>query len=221
MPVANHTSRLGMVTGTKQENPVAFIGDFIHNQDATHLPHPVCHLLFVHRYDYHGECDLVTISSHNFNDTGFDMAIHARTKIRYDYSYIESAAVKIGDDILQVSAYGQYYLNGISGAEMPNIMADLYPVTYTALSDKEHMYDIALSEREHILIKSFKVRLYCRSLGTTLAWVAANSCCILDNPVSPIPLTLACFAHFLFSCFKTPLTGPCIHQAGTSYGCPF
>ena len=49
-----------------------------------------------------GECDLVLVHIDDFQN-GLPLDIHIRTKIRYeDYSYIESAAIKIGDDILEV-----------------------------------------------------------------------------------------------------------------------
>ena len=65
--------------------------------------------------DYQGECDLVFLHAPDFrNGTGLE--IHVRTSIRYWYSYIESAALKIGNDILEVDSFGQYAFNGIDGA---------------------------------------------------------------------------------------------------------
>ena len=36
-----------------------------------------------------GECDLVLVHTDSFAQAGKTLDIHARTKIRYDYSYIE------------------------------------------------------------------------------------------------------------------------------------
>ena len=49
---------------------------------------------------------------------GLGLDIHIRTKIRYGYSYIELAALKIGNDILEVSSWGEYSVNGVGKADM-------------------------------------------------------------------------------------------------------
>ena len=54
-------------------------------------------------YDYHGECDLVLLHNPQFkNNLGMD--IHIRTKIRDFWSSVETAALKIGDEILEIQA---------------------------------------------------------------------------------------------------------------------
>jgi hypothetical protein len=88
---------------------------------------------------------------------GVGLTIHIRTKIRYDYSYIASAAVRIGpEDTLQVASFGDYLVNGVVQAELPIRLADSYPVTYKRLSDKEHQFEIQLNEQEHIVLTAFK-----------------------------------------------------------------
>lgn len=47
-------------------------------------------------------------------------------------------------------------LNGINNADMPAMLADQYPVTYTRKSDKEHVFGIMVSDTESITISSFK-----------------------------------------------------------------
>lgn len=55
-------------------------------------------------YDFHGECDLVFLSTPEFeNGTGLD--IHLRTKARYEYSYIEAVAIRIGEGNSCVELY--------------------------------------------------------------------------------------------------------------------
>ena len=47
---------------------------------------------------------------------GDDLTVHVRTTIRYDYSFIESAAIRIGNDTLSVSGWRVYSFNGVDGA---------------------------------------------------------------------------------------------------------
>ncbi|CAB9502296.1 expressed unknown protein [Seminavis robusta] len=110
-------------------------------------------------FDYHGECDLVLLSAPNFLYGPLD--IHIRTKSRYDYSYIETAAVRIGEDILEVSSWGDYALNGVDGALGPNghevpILGG-YSVSYRQADDKRHVFEIRNDKvGAHIKVSSFK-----------------------------------------------------------------
>jgi len=54
-------------------------------------------------YDYHGECDLVLLHNPQFHDN-LGMDIHIRTKIEDFWSSVESAAVKIGDEAVEIHA---------------------------------------------------------------------------------------------------------------------
>lgn len=83
------------------------------------------------------------------------LTVHIRTTVRYAYSFIETAAIKIGDDVLQVSAWGQYILNGVSNVDMPNTIAG-HGIEYTMQSDKQHTFVIDLSDGRHFTIKVFK-----------------------------------------------------------------
>ena len=72
------------------------------------LSHCVLLLACAYRYDFHGICDLVLLDNKAFDDnTG--MEIQVRTKPRYQYSYIEAAAIKLGNDILEVGPWGEYW----------------------------------------------------------------------------------------------------------------
>ena len=85
------------------------------------------------------------------------MNIQIRTTKRYKYSYIESAALQIGEDIFQLDSFGAYAFNGISNAGMENVvLADKYPVVYSRPSDHQHLFDVQLSDSEHIKLSTYK-----------------------------------------------------------------
>ena len=69
------------------------------------------------KYDFHGECDLWLLNNPDYNN-GQGMQVQIRTKIERWWSYIESVAVKIGDDILEVhGGYDtrKYWVNRVEG----------------------------------------------------------------------------------------------------------
>jgi hypothetical protein len=95
-------------------------------------------------FDYMGACDLVMV-----NSAEKDLDLHVRTKIRYDYSFIESAALRIGDDILEVGSFGDHALNGVDSAFAMGGSAGYqlgpYPVHYTENSKQKHTFDVVLT----------------------------------------------------------------------------
>jgi hypothetical protein len=106
-------------------------------------------------YDYMGMCDLVLVDAPNFDDSAA-LRVEIRTTGRWEYSYVESAAVQIGDDILEVSSFGTYFLNGVEGARFPKLMAVKYPVTHKQINKKSDEFTIALGHNEAIVISTFK-----------------------------------------------------------------
>jgi hypothetical protein len=106
-------------------------------------------------FDFHGQCDLVLAHSPSFG-LGLGLDAHLRTSGRYDYSYISSAAIRIGSDVLEVGSFGEYFFNSIGNAEMPAVMADRYNVTYTKINEKESHFEIQVEKDQHIRIKTFK-----------------------------------------------------------------
>jgi hypothetical protein len=105
-------------------------------------------------YDWHGGCDSVLLDAPNFGN-GAGLLIHTRTKIRYDYSYIENAAIQIGGDILEVASFGEYKLNGISRVHMPTGVSD-YFVTHKRPNKLDHEFVIDLGQGASLLIKTHK-----------------------------------------------------------------
>jgi hypothetical protein len=71
------------------------------------------------KYDFHGECDLILLQNKDF-ETGLDLDVHIRTQMLRDMSYISSAVLRIGSDVLEVESQGVYYLNGVANAELPS-----------------------------------------------------------------------------------------------------
>ena len=89
------------------------------------------------------------------------VVIHTRTTRRYNYSYISSAAIRIGEDVLEVASWGMHLLNGISGALIAqndalshNVAG--FPLSYVQESEKDHTFDIDLGGGDHIVVKAFK-----------------------------------------------------------------
>jgi len=116
-----------------------------------------------HRYDFQGACDMHLVTAPHFSPNTA-LTIDVRTKVRFWYSYIEAAAIQLGDDILEVSAYGLYTLNGVGledlngrgeDVELP-LMAGKYAVTHTQVNKKLHKYTIHLGENEWIHLHTFK-----------------------------------------------------------------
>jgi hypothetical protein len=54
-------------------------------------------------YDFHGECDLILLDNPEFKE-GMGMQIQIRTKITDWWSSVEAAAVKIGEETLEIQA---------------------------------------------------------------------------------------------------------------------
>ena len=86
---------------------------------------------------------------------GLGLTVHVRTTIRQNYSYIESTAIKIGDSILEVSSYGQYILDGISNAEMPNALSG-YDVVHTSHRKDQDLFLIDLGADLQLVVKVYK-----------------------------------------------------------------
>ncbi|CAB9519043.1 expressed unknown protein [Seminavis robusta] len=104
------------------------------------------------RYDFMGACDLVFMRAPLFAP-GLTLDIIVRTKIHASYSFVERAVVKIGENVLEVASYGEYFLDGVDSASMPNTIGG-FEVTHHQISVNEHIFDIALGLGESILIRT-------------------------------------------------------------------
>lgn len=79
-------------------------------------------------FNYQGSCDLVFIHNRNF-DQGRGLDLHVRTEhmMNKAYSFISNAALRIGDDTLEVVADGRHFINGHLNAPIPTLIGG-YPV---------------------------------------------------------------------------------------------
>ena len=106
-------------------------------------------------YDFHGQCDLVYLDDAEFG-SGDGLTIHIRTSPRYIYSYIETAAIQIGEDVLEISSWGEFFYNGVEGTRLPKMMAGKYHVEHTEVSKKRHLYEVNLHEGQKIVVATHK-----------------------------------------------------------------
>jgi hypothetical protein len=106
------------------------------------------------RYDFHGGCDLILFSSSQFKQ-GWGVDVHIRTTMRRDMSYISSAALRIGTDVLEVASQGIYYLNGVLGADMPNTLSGFH-IAHSQPNVYMHTFSVDLGIGESIKLKTYK-----------------------------------------------------------------
>jgi hypothetical protein len=113
--------------------------------------------------------DLKLLSVPKF-DGDLDLDIHVRTTIRSTYSYIETAVVRIGDDTLEVSSWGEYSLNGVEDANLASYDDQVllrgqtqpvpglagYDVYHTEVNKKKHVFDIILGQGQNITLSNMK-----------------------------------------------------------------
>ena len=96
----------------------------------------------------HGQCDLVLIQNNDFEE-GIGLHVHIRTKVESFYSFIESVAVKIGDDVFELLAGHNehdraYWINGVKNAALPFMLASEFALHETEITDNGQKFDIYL-----------------------------------------------------------------------------
>lgn len=112
------------------------------------------------KYDYHGECDLVLLKNEDFSD-GLGMRVHIRTSIRNDWSFIESAALQIGENTLEVMGgknSASYWINGGEKTDLQTSNASLgdFAVKFKRINDHQSLNRIDLGNGDAISIETFK-----------------------------------------------------------------
>ena len=113
-------------------------------------------------YSFHGECDLVMARSKSFAD-GLGLDIHARTTmIDGTWSLVSNAAIRIGNDVLEVANDGKHYVNGASDISLPTLLSNQYDIHYSEESvddgdnSTRRWYTIGLGKEEKVVITNYK-----------------------------------------------------------------
>lgn len=88
---------------------------------------------------------------------GKGIDVHIRTKHRHHFSFITSAAVRIGDEIFEVTDNQEemYFLNGVANAELPAKISG-YKITHKQDNTRQHTFHIVLGGRENLVIRVLK-----------------------------------------------------------------
>jgi hypothetical protein len=96
----------------------------------------------------------------DFDGRGNDLDLHIRTTIQRDqYSYIESAAVQIGGDVLEVASYGDISVNGVDTPDFDDDSVNQlagYGIVHTMVNKKKHSVDVVLGPNTNITLGSYK-----------------------------------------------------------------
>jgi hypothetical protein len=82
------------------------------------------------KFDYHGECDLVLVDNPSFNG-GLGLKVHIRTTRVSYFSFIETVAVQIGDDVLEFNNDVSKFLVNGQEVKAPAIMVGARKVVTT------------------------------------------------------------------------------------------
>ena len=112
-------------------------------------------------FDFHGECDLVLLDNPGFWN-GLGMKIHIRTKIETWWSFIESAAIQIGKETLEVHGGMQHIRYRVNGArelfEVTNdaTAMEAFPVHFRRINPHQSQVRVDLGEGNAVSIETFK-----------------------------------------------------------------
>jgi len=113
-------------------------------------------------FEFHGQCDMILAKDLNFaNGVGLDVQI--RTKMVRFWSYVHTAAIRIGDDILEIQGIGDkdrdthYWFNFQYQADTTTIGG--FPLTITSNDGEKRYFEIDLGSKfpgQKILLSAFK-----------------------------------------------------------------
>eukprot|EP00526_Cylindrotheca_closterium_P009697 CAMPEP_0113619084 /NCGR_PEP_ID=MMETSP0017_2-20120614/9682_1 /TAXON_ID=2856 /ORGANISM="Cylindrotheca closterium" /LENGTH=418 /DNA_ID=CAMNT_0000528637 /DNA_START=18 /DNA_END=1274 /DNA_ORIENTATION=- /assembly_acc=CAM_ASM_000147 len=128
-------------------------------------------------YEYHGQCDLVLAKDPEFA-SGLGIDIQIRTKLVRFWSYIRSAAIRIGADVFEVQGHAteqdaKYWMNFELKGELSTIGG--FPVKVTDIDEgskgiQRVTYEIDLGSKypgQMIVIRTYKEFVNVRVIGAT------------------------------------------------------
>jgi len=109
------------------------------------------------QFDFHGLCDLVLASNPKFGN-GVGLDVHIRTKKTRQWSYVGSAAARIGDDILEVRGgkNSAFWINGVQGNVNTDELAIAnYQIKYKNISETSKKFVVDLGDGEGIIFNTW------------------------------------------------------------------
>jgi hypothetical protein len=131
-------------------------------------------------FDYHGACDLVLVHNEEF-DNGKGLDLHVRTEQLMPegaYSFVSDAALRIGNDVLEVSKDGSHYFNGQKDVEFSTVGGFIATrsVRKNCVQNAENgekamgcydmlTYDVTVGSNEHIQMKVAKDMIHVEVKG--------------------------------------------------------
>ena len=65
-------------------------------------------------------------------------------------------AVQSGDDLLEVSSWGQYFLNGVEGGDLSAPISPSFNVTHQQVDDIRHVFEVSLGGLEKLILMTNK-----------------------------------------------------------------
>lgn len=107
------------------------------------------------RFDFHGECDLVLVHSDHVNGD-LPLDLHVRTTIRDHFSYIESAALKVGNTVFQLDS-DKFFVDGNehSDADLPLVLHE-FTIEPVKQQGVPKIYTVVLTDLSVINFKVIK-----------------------------------------------------------------
>lgn len=109
------------------------------------------------RFDFHGECDLILLSSENVNQDGVPLDLHVRTTIQGHFSYIESAALKVGETVFQLDS-DKFFVNDVEYLDdsvLPMVL-DEFMIEAVRTEGVAKIYTVTLTDASTIKFKVIK-----------------------------------------------------------------
>jgi len=107
-------------------------------------------------YDFHGHCDLVLLEASHFAQ-GKGLSVHIRSSAYKEiFSYISDAAIRIGDDVLEIGGGGKWLFNGQSLPSLASETIGGYKMENTKTKKGRAVYKIFLDGKQEIDIREFK-----------------------------------------------------------------
>merc|ERR1711935_1036923 len=114
-------------------------------------------------FEFHGQCDMILAKDINFAH-GIGLEVQIRTKLVRFWSYIHTAAIRIGDDILEIQGHPsdddreiRYWFNFQNQADTTSIGG--FPLSIKSNGVQKRFFEIDLSSkfpRQKIIFSTFK-----------------------------------------------------------------